>query len=96
MVWRLSFSQAIYQFVVQEQLKTHDEVRAKLEGEVVVIDLLNQALNFGNGHDAVRRAACAEAAGLPAGAKSRLSRLEACHGLSCFAAGRTEDEDLPL
>ena len=57
MVWRLSFSQAVYEFVKQVQLKTHDEVRAKLEGEVVIIDLLNQALNFGNGHDAVRRAA---------------------------------------
>ena len=57
MVWRLSFSQAVYEFVKQEQLKAHDEVRAKLEGEVVIIDLLNQALNFGNGHDAVRRAA---------------------------------------
>ncbi len=57
MAWRLSVWQAIYGFVKQEQLKTHDEVRAKLEGEVVIIDLLNQALGFGNGHDAVRRAA---------------------------------------
>ena len=42
MAWRLSVWQAIYGFVNQEQLKTHDEVRAKLEGEVVVIDLVTK------------------------------------------------------